>query len=78
MKIAVVGAGAMGRWAVKELGISPEVGEIVVGDVDPMPQGREAPAPSKAAFQAVACVFRAKPNTDSTPSRTGIPRQAEH
>jgi hypothetical protein len=25
-----------------------------------------------------ACVFRAKPNTDSTPSRTPIPRQAEH
>ena len=34
MKIAVVGAGAMGRWAVKELGISPEVDEIVVGDYD--------------------------------------------
>ncbi len=34
MKIAVVGAGAMGRWAVKELGISPQVEEIVVGDCD--------------------------------------------
>jgi lysine 6-dehydrogenase len=34
MKIAVVGAGAMGRWAVKELGVSPEVSEVVVGDVD--------------------------------------------
>ncbi len=34
MKIAVVGAGAMGRWAVKELGISPQVEEIVVGDFD--------------------------------------------
>ena len=34
MKIAVVGAGAMGRWAVKELGISSEVDEIVVGDYD--------------------------------------------
>ena len=34
MKIAVVGAGAMGRWAVKELGISPEVDEIVVGDYE--------------------------------------------
>jgi len=32
MKIAVVGAGAMGRWAVKELALSPEVDEIVVGD----------------------------------------------
>jgi len=32
MRIAVVGAGAMGRWAVKELGISPKVDEIVVGD----------------------------------------------
>jgi saccharopine dehydrogenase-like NADP-dependent oxidoreductase len=32
MKIAVVGAGAMGRWAVKELAVSPEVDEIVVGD----------------------------------------------
>jgi saccharopine dehydrogenase-like NADP-dependent oxidoreductase len=32
MKIAVVGAGAMGRWAVKELAISPEVDAIVVGD----------------------------------------------
>ena len=34
MRIAVVGAGAMGRWAVKELGISPQVDEIVVGDFD--------------------------------------------
>ena len=34
MKIAVVGAGAMGRWAVKELGISPQVEEVVVGDFD--------------------------------------------
>jgi lysine 6-dehydrogenase len=32
MKIAVVGAGAMGRWAVQELGISSEVDEIVVAD----------------------------------------------
>ena len=32
MKIAVIGAGAMGRWAVKELAISPEVRHIVVGD----------------------------------------------
>jgi len=32
MRIAVIGAGAMGRWAVKELGISPEVDEILVGD----------------------------------------------
>jgi lysine 6-dehydrogenase len=32
MRIAVVGAGAMGRWAVKELGLSPEVDEVVVGD----------------------------------------------
>ncbi len=34
MKIAVVGAGAMGRWAVKELSVSTEVGAIVVGDYD--------------------------------------------
>ena len=34
MKIAVVGAGAMGRWSVKELAISPEVDEIVVADYD--------------------------------------------
>lgn len=34
MRIAVVGAGAMGRWAVKELGLSPEVEEVVVGDFD--------------------------------------------
>ena len=34
MKVAVVGAGAMGRWSVKELGLSPEVSEIVVGDFD--------------------------------------------
>ena len=32
MRIAVIGAGAMGRWAVKELGLSPQVDEIVVGD----------------------------------------------
>jgi saccharopine dehydrogenase-like NADP-dependent oxidoreductase len=32
VKIAVVGAGAMGRWAVQELAISPEVDEIVVAD----------------------------------------------
>jgi saccharopine dehydrogenase-like NADP-dependent oxidoreductase len=32
MRIAVIGAGAMGRWAVKELAISPEVEGIVVGD----------------------------------------------
>ena len=32
MRIAVVGAGAMGRWAVKELGLSPDVDEVVVGD----------------------------------------------
>jgi saccharopine dehydrogenase-like NADP-dependent oxidoreductase len=32
MRIAVIGAGAMGRWAVKELALSPEVDEIVVGD----------------------------------------------
>ena len=32
MKIAVIGAGAMGRWAVKELATSGEVDEIVVGD----------------------------------------------
>ena len=32
MKIAVVGAGAMGRWAVKDLALSPEVEQIVVAD----------------------------------------------
>lgn len=32
MRIAVIGAGAMGRWAVKELALSAEVDEIVVGD----------------------------------------------
>ncbi len=32
MRIAVIGAGAMGRWAVKELGLSPQVEEVVVGD----------------------------------------------
>ena len=32
MKIAVVGAGAMGRWSVKELALSPDVQQIVVGD----------------------------------------------
>jgi saccharopine dehydrogenase-like NADP-dependent oxidoreductase len=32
MKIAVVGAGAMGRWAVKELGLAADVDEVVVGD----------------------------------------------
>lgn len=33
MKIAVIGAGAMGRWSVKALGVSPDVDEIVVGDI---------------------------------------------
>jgi saccharopine dehydrogenase-like NADP-dependent oxidoreductase len=32
MRIAVIGAGAMGRWAVKALAVSPEVQHIVVGD----------------------------------------------
>ncbi len=43
MKIAVVGAGAMGRWAVKELGLSPDVGEVVVGDYNEE-QAREVAA----------------------------------
>ena len=34
MRIAVVGAGAMGRWVVRELGITPQVDEIVVCDLD--------------------------------------------
>ncbi|MFA4965268.1 MAG: saccharopine dehydrogenase NADP-binding domain-containing protein [Thermoleophilia bacterium] len=34
MRIAVIGAGAMGRWAVKQLGLDSEVGEVVVGDFD--------------------------------------------
>jgi len=44
MRIAVIGAGAMGRWAVcwavKELAISAEVDEIVVGGVEPWPAPR--------------------------------------
>ena len=43
MKIAVVGAGAMGRWAVKELGLSADVTEIVVGDFNEE-QAREVAA----------------------------------
>ncbi len=43
MKIAVVGAGAMGRWAVKELGLSAEVTEVVVGDYNEE-QAREVAA----------------------------------
>lgn len=35
MRIAVIGAGAMGQWAVKELGMTPQVESIVVGDIDP-------------------------------------------
>jgi hypothetical protein len=31
-----------------------------------------------ALYAKLACVFRRKPNTDSAPSRTLIPRQAEH
>ncbi|MBM3147671.1 MAG: saccharopine dehydrogenase NADP-binding domain-containing protein, partial [Actinobacteria bacterium] len=34
MRIAVIGAGAMGQWAVKELGMTPDVEAVVVGDVD--------------------------------------------
>jgi lysine 6-dehydrogenase len=34
VKIAVIGAGAMGRWSVKDLGLSSEVAEIVVADRD--------------------------------------------
>ncbi len=34
MKIAVVGAGAMGAWTVKELGLSRDVDEVVVADYD--------------------------------------------
>ena len=43
MRIAVVGAGAMGRWAVKELGLSPDVDEVVVGDFNEA-QAREVAA----------------------------------
>ena len=43
MRIAVVGAGAMGRWAVKELGLSPDVDQVVVGDYDEA-QAREVAA----------------------------------
>lgn len=42
MRIAVVGAGAMGRWAVKELGLTSEVDEVVVGDLDPARAARVA------------------------------------
>ena len=34
MRIAVIGAGAMGRWSVKALGVSSDVDEIVVGDLN--------------------------------------------
>ena len=34
MKIAVIGAGAMGRWSVKALGLSPEVDMTIVADYD--------------------------------------------
>jgi lysine 6-dehydrogenase len=34
VKIAVIGAGAMGRWSVKALGVSSDVDQIVVGDVN--------------------------------------------
>ena len=34
MRIAVIGAGAMGRWAVKALGLGDDVHAIVVGDYD--------------------------------------------
>jgi hypothetical protein len=41
MRIAVSDPGAMGRWAAKELAISPEVDAIVVGDcVEPWPAPR--------------------------------------
>ena len=43
MKIAVVGAGAMGRWAVKELGLAREVDAVVVGDFNEE-QAREVAA----------------------------------
>ena len=43
MKIAVVGAGAMGRWAVKGLGLSADVTEVVVGDYNE-DQAREVAA----------------------------------
>ncbi len=33
MRIAVIGAGAMGRWSVKALGVSPDVDELIVGDI---------------------------------------------
>lgn len=34
MKLVVIGAGAMGRWCVKGLGLAADVDEIVVGDID--------------------------------------------
>ena len=43
MKIAVIGAGAMGRWSVKELGNSDVVEHIVVGDFNEA-QAREVAA----------------------------------
>lgn len=34
MRIAVIGAGAMGRWSVRGLSVSDDVDEVVVGDYD--------------------------------------------
>jgi len=53
MRIAVIGAGAMGQWAVKELGMTSDVESIVVGDVD---RARaEAVASEKGGGKAAAC-----------------------
>ena len=42
MRIAVVGAGAMGQWSVQELGLTPLVDEVVVGDFDAARAGHVA------------------------------------
>jgi saccharopine dehydrogenase-like NADP-dependent oxidoreductase len=58
MRIAVVGAGAMGRWAVKELGLSADVDEVVVGDFNAA-QAREVAA-SHGGGKASSCFVDAR------------------
>ena len=55
MRIAVIGAGAMGRWAVKELGISPEVQDIVVGDYNEEQARAVGPTRCRAATRRGRC-----------------------
>jgi saccharopine dehydrogenase-like NADP-dependent oxidoreductase len=58
MKIAVVGAGAMGKWAVQELAISPEVEAIVVADYSE--QHAAAVAQAQGGGKAVAAFVDAR------------------